>query len=66
MHLLDTGLRIGEVIQLKMEDVHMSEGFLKAVGKGEKERIVPMGNNAQRALQRYLFRYRLKAANVLE
>jgi len=56
--LLDTGLRIGELINLKMEDVHISEGFLKAIGKGRKERIIPMGSNAQKVLQRYIFRYR--------
>lgn len=58
MLLLDTGLRIGELINLKMEDAHMNEGFLKVLGKGNKERIVPIGCNAQKALQRYLFRYR--------
>jgi len=60
MLLLDTGLRMGELINLKMDDVHMNEGLLKVMGKGKKERIVPMGSNAQRALQRYLFRYRPK------
>jgi site-specific recombinase XerD len=58
MLMLDTGLRMGELINLKMEDIHMNEGLLKVLGKGKKERIVPMGSNAQRALQRYLFRYR--------
>ena len=37
----------------------MDEGYLKVMGKGKKERIVPVGNNAQRALQRYLFIDRL-------
>jgi len=46
MLLLDTGLRIGELTHLKMDDVHMNEGFLKVVGKGNKERIVPIGSNA--------------------
>jgi len=63
MILLDTGLRIGELINLKVEDVHMDEGYLKVLGKGKKERIVPMGNNAQKALQRYLFRFRPKPIN---
>ena len=58
MLMLDTGLRMGEIINLKMDDIHMNEGLLKVMGKGKKERIVPMGSNAQRALQRYLFRYR--------
>ena len=63
MLLLDTGLRIGELVNLKMDDVHMDEGYLKVVGKGKKERIVPIGNNAQKALQRYLFRFRPKPIN---
>lgn len=63
MLLLDTGIRIGELITLTMADVHMNEGFLKVMGKGRKERIVPIGNNAQRALQRYIFRFRPKPAN---
>ncbi|MFC1983078.1 tyrosine-type recombinase/integrase [Chloroflexota bacterium] len=60
MLLIDTGLRMGELINLKMDDVHMNEGLLKVMGKGRKERIVPMGSNAQRAPKRYLFRYRPK------
>jgi len=63
MILLDTGLRIGELVNLKMEDVHMDEGYLKVLGKGKKERIVPIGNNAQKVLQRYLFRFRPKPIN---
>ena len=63
MLLLDTGLRIGELVNLKMDDVHMDEGYLKVMGKGKKERIVPMGNIAQKALQRYLFRFRPKPTN---
>jgi integrase/recombinase XerC/integrase/recombinase XerD len=63
MILLDTGLRIGELVNLKMEDVHPDEGYLKVLGKGKKERIVPIGNNAQKVLQRYLFRFRPKSVN---
>ena len=63
MILLDTGLRIGELVNLKVDDVHMDEVYLKVLGKGKKERIVPVGNNAQRALQRYLFRFRPKPIN---
>ena len=58
MLMLDTGLRMGELINLKIGDIHMNEGLLKVLGKGKKERIVPMGSNAQKALQRYLFMYR--------
>jgi integrase/recombinase XerC/integrase/recombinase XerD len=63
--LLDTGLRVGELVNLKVDDVHMDEGYLKVLGKGRKERIVPIGNNAQKALQRYLFRFRPKPINPI-
>ena len=58
MLLLDTGMRIGEMVNLRMDDIHMDEGFIKVMGKGRRERIVPLGSNAQRVMQRYLFRYR--------
>jgi site-specific recombinase XerD len=58
MLLLDTGLRIGELINLKLDDIHMEDGYLKVLGKGKKERIVPIGSNAQKVMQRYLFRHR--------
>ena len=61
--LLDTGLRIKELIDLRMADLNLDQGFLKVMGKGQRERIVPIGNNAQRALQRYLFRYRPQPAH---
>jgi site-specific recombinase XerD len=64
MILLDSGLRIGELVNLKLEDVHMNEGFMKVMGKGKKERIAPIGSYTQRALQRYLFRYRPEPAHI--
>jgi integrase/recombinase XerC/integrase/recombinase XerD len=63
MLLIDTGIRSGELINLKIDDISMNEGLLKVIGKGRKERIVPMGSNAQRVLQRYMFRYRPKPLN---
>lgn len=42
MLLLDIGLRIGELVNLKMEDVHVNEGFLKVMSKGREECIVPI------------------------
>jgi integrase/recombinase XerC/integrase/recombinase XerD len=58
MILFDAGLRIGEIIRLKMDDLHLDEGIIKVLGKGKKERFVPIGSNSQKVLQRYLFRYR--------
>ena len=63
MLLLDTGLRIGELISLKMDDIHIDDGLMKVMGKGKKERMVPIGNKAQKALQSYLFRHRPKPAH---
>jgi integrase/recombinase XerD len=62
MLLLDTGLRIGELISLKLDDIHIDEGLMKVMGKGKKERMVPIGNKAQKAIQSYLFRHRPKPA----
>ena len=56
--LFDTGLRISELINLRMEGLHLNEGFIKVVGKGNKERLVPLGTNAQKTLNKYLFRFR--------
>jgi site-specific recombinase XerD len=42
----------------------MDQGVLKVMGKGQKERIVPIGNSAQRSLQKYLFRYRQEPAHA--
>jgi len=55
---LDTGLRLSEVITLKTGDAHIEQGYLKVMGKGAKERVVPVGSMAQKALLRYVFHFR--------
>ena len=55
---LDTGLRLSELSNLPLDDAHLEEGYLKVVGKGNKERVVPMGGLSQRLLYRYLFHFR--------
>ena len=62
MLLLDSGLRIAELANLATDDVHLNEGYIKVLGKGKKERIVPFGSSVQKAIQRYLFKDRTKAA----
>ncbi|MDD8014131.1 MAG: site-specific tyrosine recombinase XerD [Acidobacteriota bacterium] len=52
--LYGSGLRVSEVISLKPKDVNLAEGFLTCRGKGGKERIVPLGKSACRALERYM------------
>jgi len=49
-----TGLRISEVVQLRVADVYLEEGFLRVHGKGGKERIVPFGDAARDCLKDYL------------
>ncbi|HSQ35143.1 MAG TPA: tyrosine-type recombinase/integrase, partial [Candidatus Binatia bacterium] len=49
-----SGLRISEVVQLKQDDVYLDEGFLRVLGKGSKERIVPFGAKARDSLVDYL------------
>lgn len=57
---LDTGLRLSEVIGAKVCDAHIEQGYLKVMGKGAKERVVPIGSLAQKALLRYVFHFRPK------
>jgi integrase/recombinase XerD len=52
--LYATGLRVSELVGLKTGDVNVSAGYLMTVGKGDKERLVPMGESACRAVARYL------------
>lgn len=52
--LYSSGLRLQEVVNLKMEDLDLSRGYLRVFGKGSKERIVPLGGVAHRVLLRYL------------
>ena len=48
------GLRVGEICSLRVEDVHLDQGRAQVRGKGDKERIVPLGRSAVEALERYL------------
>ncbi len=49
-----TGLRVSEAAALKLSDINQEAGFLRTVGKGSKERIVPVGKQAIEWLQRYI------------
>lgn len=52
--LYATGLRVSELVNLKVEDLNLQKGFIKAYGKGAKERVVPIGRSAIVALEKYL------------
>ena len=52
--LYATGLRVSELVGLKMDGVNRDLGFVRCMGKGSKERIVPMGGSASAAVSAYL------------
>ena len=52
--LYAAGLRVGEALGLDREDVSLREGWVRVIGKGDRERLVPIGDVAVHALERYL------------
>jgi integrase/recombinase XerD len=60
--LYATGARVSEVSNLRLRDVHLAERFCLCHGKGDKERMVPMGVSAQQMVAAYLERERPKLA----
>ena len=49
-----SGLRLAELRNLRVEQLHLEAGFINVIGKGNKERVVPVGRQAVAALRRYL------------
>jgi len=62
--LYATGLRVSELVGLKLREVNLAVGYLMTLGKGNKERLVPIGESACQRVQAYLegVRYRLDPA----
>jgi len=52
--LYSSGLRVSELISLKLEDINFEAGFMRVLGKGLKERVVPMNMRAKEKLQHYI------------
>ncbi len=60
--LYATGLRVSELVGLRLPQIDLKGGFLLAFGKGSKERVVPVGEEAERSLARYLAELRPQLA----
>lgn len=58
MTFLDCGLRAAELCNLKTDEAHLAQGYLKVLGKGNKERLVPIGQRCQEALLLWRDRFR--------
>jgi len=56
--LYATGLRVSELINLKLQDVDFSQDIIRTFGKGSKERIIPIGDYAKEYLEKYIYEYR--------
>jgi integrase/recombinase XerD len=52
--LYGSGLRVSELVDLKLSDLHLNMGFINIMGKGNKERIVPIGGEGAHAVRQYL------------
>ncbi|MDD5436986.1 MAG: site-specific tyrosine recombinase XerD [Candidatus Omnitrophica bacterium] len=53
-----SGMRVSEIVDIPKGDVNLDVGFIKCKGKGDKERIVPIGKKAKEAITRYLEKVR--------
>ncbi len=49
-----TGLRVSELVHLKMDNLHLEMGFIQTIGKGDKERIIPIGSEAIKWINNYI------------
>jgi integrase/recombinase XerD len=52
--LYAAGLRVSELVNLKLQDINLEAGFVRVLGKGSKERLVPIGLTAQEKVESYL------------
>ena len=56
--LYAAGLRVSELVNLKVQDLNLEAGFVRVLGKGSKERLVPIGMPAQKMVVTYIEKYR--------
>jgi len=58
--LYATGMRVSEAVNLRKDNVNLAIGFLRCIGKGNKERVIPLGKKAIASINKYLERSRPK------
>ena len=59
-----SGMRVSELVALKLEQINLDVGYVRCIGKGQKERIIPIGKNAREAVRRYLETVRPRLAKA--
>lgn len=64
--LYATGMRVSEAVNLKSSNVNVDIGFLRCIGKGNKERVIPLGKKAIACIQKYVAGAREKLAHSKE
>lgn len=57
--LYGSGLRVSELVNLKISDIYFDEGFMRIIGKGDKQRLVPLGRYAAKQIHIYLSQVRV-------
>jgi integrase/recombinase XerD len=58
--LYSCGLRVSELVNLRISDLHIDEGYISVIGKGDKERLVPIGSRASQLIELYRYQIRSK------
>ncbi|MFC1467848.1 site-specific tyrosine recombinase XerD [Verrucomicrobiota bacterium] len=57
-----TGMRVSELADITIDNLHFAEGYIRCIGKGRKERVIPIAQSAQKLVNRYLTEIRPKHA----
>ena len=63
--LYATGLRVSELVSLTLPQLALAEGMVRVLGKGGKERVVPLGEEARSWIERYLRRRAVRSWAVV-
>ncbi|MBE9597693.1 site-specific tyrosine recombinase XerD [Pedobacter sp. MC2016-24] len=58
--LYGCGLRVSELVNLRLSDIHEESEFIRIIGKGNKERLIPIGNNALKYINIYIAEVRVQ------